>query len=333
MKETASDRLEHYRNATEKDSTIKGNIVGVGAYSLFNTGWIGYNFLYEDPRILIDFKTEIGIFQLELIVDELEYDPILSWFNDNNMDIRNLIGKSIYIAPNEQFNKASISADSHIAFNKNNAHIIRSGEKNRRNLKDYSVETDMSLSGVQKMPLNRINNILRTDLNSRLNGENGWMKTEIKFEEYSDELKFTTNISNGESITWSFDNSVNDYENIQNFLDQLNLQHVLTEGTGSIWIKPVRKLHFTNRPDDTDLISDNETWTASSQPMNPEKEKPSIVERIKSLFTPTDTINTSSSRNKSRKAKVADTYSDYNSSCDQKETTSQFSEEFEEQTC
>lgn len=91
MKETASDRLEHYRNATEKDSTIKGDIVGVGAYCSFNTGWIGYDFLYEDPRILIDFKTEIGIFQLELIVDELEYDPILSWSNENNMDIRNLI--------------------------------------------------------------------------------------------------------------------------------------------------------------------------------------------------------------------------------------------------
>lgn len=315
MSKSVSDRLTHYQNATEDDSVVKGEVVGVGAFGSFSTGWIGYDFMYEQPRILIDLNTEIGDFQLELDVDELD-NEILSLINDGKTDLKNLIGRTMYIAPNEQFSRACISPDSKPVFENNSSYIIRSGDDNRQNVKQFDIDTDMSLSGVQKMPLDRINYILRTEIRRRFNGEYGWIKTEVEMNEKSDRVDFKADIGNPvQSIRWSFDSGVDSYENIQSFLNELNLGHILAEGCGEVWIKPIRDLHFTNRPEDTDLISDNQVWVASDEPLKPEKDKPSLVDRIKRFFSTKDTVDVSVGRNRSKKARIAEQYSEYQYSC------------------
>jgi hypothetical protein len=316
MSNSVSDRLAHYQNATKEDSVIKGKIVEVSAFGSFSTGWINYDFMYEIPHILIDLRTEIGIFQLELTVDKLDYNPILSWVGGNKTDLRNLVGNSMYVAPNEKFDRACISADPQVVFNKEKSHIIRSGD-NIQNVNEFKMDTDMSMSGIQKMPLDRINYILQTEIYRHFDNENGWIKTDVEMQENSEEVIFTARIKNSvDTINWSFKNGVNDYENIRSFLDKLNLGHILTESCGELWVKPIRDLHFTNRPKDTDLISDNQTWVASARPMKPEKDKPSILKKIKDLFSTECGVKVSVGHNNTtKKSEVADTYSKYEEPC------------------
>jgi hypothetical protein len=315
MSNSVSDRLAHYQNATKEDSVIKGKIVEVSAFGSFSTGWINYDFMYEIPHILIDLRTEIGIFQLELTVDKLDYNPILSWVGGNKTDLRNLVGNSMYVAPNEKFDRACISADPQVVFNKEKSHIIRSGD-NIQNVNEFKMDTDMSMSGIQKMPLDRINYILQTEIYRHFDNENGWIKTDVEMQENSEEVIFTARIKNSvDTINWSFKNGVNDYENIRSFLDKLNLGHILTESCGELWVKPIRDLHFTNRPKDTDLISDNQTWVASARPMKPEKDKPSILKKIKDLFSRGDKVEVSVGSNKTKKSEIAETYSKYEEPC------------------
>lgn len=259
MSESVSDRLAHYQNATKEDSVIKGEIIEVSAFGSFSTGWIEYDFMYEIPHILIDLSTEVGIFQLELIVNELDYNPILSWIGENKTDLRNLVGRSMYVAPNEKFDRACISVDPQVVFEEEKSHIIRCGPS-KQNVKDFKIDTDMSMSGVQKMPIDRMNYILQTEIIRHFNSEHGWIKTDIEMQENSEEVIFTARIENSvDTIDWSFKNGVNDYENIRSFLDKLNIGNILTESCSELWVKPIRDLHFTNRPEDTDLISDNQT--------------------------------------------------------------------------
>lgn len=316
MSDTVSDRLTHYQNATENDSVIKAETIGVGAVGSFSTGWIDYNFMYEKPRILLDLDTEIGGFQLEIGVDELDENPILSLFDENNRDIRNLVGEQLYIAPNEQFNRACFSDSNKVSFSQDNSHIIRSGDDNRQNVRELNMDTDMKMSGVQKMPLGRMNHILRMEIQRRFNGEYGWIKTEVEMLEDENEVQFVSDIQDGvNTVTWSFSNTVNSYENIKGFLDDLNLGFILTEGSGEVWVKPVRSIHFSNRPDETDLVSDSQTWIISSQPMKPEKDTPSILDRIKGFFSTSDDVSVSVGRGRSTKSKIADSYTMYEESC------------------
>lgn len=316
MSGTVSDRLTHYQNATENNTVVKAEVTGVGAVGSFSTGWIDYNFMYEQPRILLDLDTEIGGFQLEIGVDELNNNPILSLFEENKRDIRNLVGEQLYIAPNEQFSRACFSDSDEVSFCRDDSHIIRSGDDNRQNVRELKMDTEMKMSGLQKMPLSRMNHILRTEVQRRFNGEYGWMKTEVEMVEDENEVRFVSDIQDGvNTVSWSFSNTVNSYEDIKGFLDDLNLGFILTEGSGEVWVKPVRSIHFSNRPDDTDLVSDSQTWIISSQPMKPEKDSPSLLQRIKGFFSTSDDVSVSVSRGRSTKSKIADSYTMYEESC------------------
>lgn len=316
MSDTVKGKLTHYQNATNGDSVIEAEIIGVGAVGLFANGWIGYGFLYESPRVILDLDTEIGEFQLDLAVSELDYEPILSLSDDGEVKLQRLLDKRFYIASNENFDRACISNDSNVSFNRDRSHIIRCGDDRIQNVPELKMDTEIKMSGTQKMPLTRMNHILQTEIQRRFDGECGWMRTEIEMVETNDEVIFTSDIDDGVSTaSWSFNSNVNGYESIEGFMKELNLECVLTERSGKLWVKPVRDIHFDNRPTNTDLISDNQTWIASSQPMKPEEDTPSIIERIKGFFSTTEDIEISANHARSKKSQIATTYSEHEQPC------------------
>jgi hypothetical protein len=147
----------------------------------------------------------------------------------------------------------------------------------------------------------RANRILRNTLKREIAGNAGWMEVALRTEESEDEVVFTPENTDVNS-QWSFDKSIQGMDRAIEFAESVGIKDILGGVESSkAWVKPVWDIHYSNRPESLETLSDDQYWMISPQPREP-KESNGILEKIKKWFEPSDSVGVSVSKSTPTKA-------------------------------
>lgn len=81
-----------------------------------------------------------------------------------------------------------------------------------------------------------------------------------------------------------FNDDLDGINKSKSFLDNLGIDYTPDEFTDEkVWIKPIRDLHHSNRPEDESLIDETEFLVISGEPKSSKVEK-SMIDRFLSIF-------------------------------------------------
>jgi hypothetical protein len=297
----------------EESGVIEGTITRIDAFGLFSTGWIGYGFLYETPTLFITCETDFGTVQIESSFENYTSSGLSKLLEPADpvdicsVNLENLVGLQVYIAPDEQKQYATIGWDNTIQYTESHSVRLRS-DTDRKDLDAVEVQSRLE-TGYEPKPVDWMNKLLTIDYNRYTSGQNGWL--EVPFEYYGetdDAHFFTAQLPRDEQIYWKFNANINGIEKIEEFLSNLGIDYTPEEfDSETIWIKPIRDLHHSNRPKTLNRVDTEEFWVASASPQQP-KENKSVFKKIKDLLTPSQNIDVSvSTKSRDRRAKSSAT--------------------------
>jgi hypothetical protein len=306
-----SDTLKRNR-LIEDGEPVEGEITDITGAALFNSGWIGMDFLYEIPTIFITCETDFGEVQLEQSFRNLKesgLEQLLNAYNplESPFSLESLIGEKVYLALGPERNFVSIGPDYRVHYTKDSNLVFRSGD----NVKDFSSifnDNGRFATGYEERSLRHLTEVLEMDYMRAKNNNYGWVPATFEYAGISDdEHTFTASISDGLSACWKFEDTFDDLSEIEDFLTTLGINYTPQEfdSTEQIWVKPLNDAHYSNRPATSQtVISENEYWLASSAPLKEKKAK-SFLERVKKKFSfpKNKTLDVSSSSRTNRRAK------------------------------
>lgn len=302
----------HKMRLTEDGSAITGTITRIDAFGSFSSGWIGQDFLYELPEVFITCETDFGTIQLESHIKNISESGIqrlLQKTNEIDLDainLGNLIGETIYIAPDNEKFQATIGTDSTVTYDETEDVIFRT-DKNIRDLDAIEVDGRFE-TGLEPKPLEWMNELLTIEQYRTINGTNGWIEAPFEYYGEVDEKHFfVASLPTNKTIYWAFDTHMSGVESVNNLLSELRINYTTAEfDDETVWVKPLRTLHHTNRPTESmNRVDTTEFWVADAKPRHPEQNK-SILERIKSVFSVSSSVGievSTSTHTRDRRAK------------------------------
>lgn len=287
------DEAIHKMRLSEDRGAFRGEITRVDSFSLFTSGWIGHEFLYETPELFITCETEFGgKMQIENPVNDFSESVLSRFLRDaevfdieEGVEVESLVGETIFIAPDEDNNNATIGWDSDVKYDDEISAILRSD-----NLK----ETDnVAVNGHGMEPKSNewMNDVLTNSYYRHRFGTHGWIEVDFGYVGKSNnKYFFVAELPTGKEIYWSFDTDMQGVGDVRSFLSELGIDFTPNEfGSEYVWVKPVREIHHTNRPseDSNYMINTEESFVASKEPLTPyeDEEKETIIGKIKNFIS------------------------------------------------
>lgn len=281
----------HKMRLAESGSAISGQVTRIDAFGSFHSGWIGQDFLYELPELFITCDTDFGTIQLESNIKSLPESGLQRFLQNSesitlkNINLENLIGETIYIAPDDDKFQATIGVDSTVTYDDTEDVIFRT-DKNIKNLDSIEIDGRFE-TGLEPKPIDWMNTILTTEHYRIINGTHGWI--EVPFEYYGetkDNHFFVAHLPTDETIYWAFETHMSGVESVNTFLSEIGIDYTTAEfEEETVWIKPLRTLHHTNRPTESmHRVDTTEFWVADAKPRKPEQ-NPTLFEKIKGMFS------------------------------------------------
>jgi len=275
-------------HSTQEETSIYGTIKDVDVFATFHTGFIDLDFYYEQVELQLEIETEFETVYLEAPVDNFFESPfsevLMDVFviNDENaLDLNALKGKSVHLAFDEEYNRASIGITNDVEYDPE-SHLIK---------RQLSSDT----TTVEKRSIEYGNKKLKDDLHILSNGVDGWVQAEFSFVgEIENKYLFKAVLDSGREIYWDFESEIDSTGKIKDFLRTLGITYTTEElDTEYIWVKPIETVDHTNRRD-TKLMLDSEMkWTARKEPQSAGY---SIIEKIKRFLTPSESISVTSGK-------------------------------------
>lgn len=307
---TLGDSMQELRLA-EEGEPIRATIKQIDGAAMFNTGWIGQGMLYETPTLYITFETSFGDIQVESHITNIEESglkPLLlnaPFDPTEQVELQQLIGETVSIAPrgDKQFATIGWGDDTH--YSESNKIVLRTD--NLREVEDLGEQSKFPTS-IESRSIDEMNSLLTTEMVRDATGIHGWIEANFEYDGISNGHHFFTATVCEETIYWAFDDSLTGVENIETFLSEIGIDYTPEEFSNeTIWIKPLRDIHFTNRPEDDTQIDTREFWVAADAPKLPEK-NPSLLEKLKDFFSVSSGgVDVSVGGNRDRKAKSSHT--------------------------
>lgn len=303
----------HKLHLAKEGGAISGEVIRLDAFGSFHTGWIGQPFIYENPELYITCETDFGEIQLQVQISSysesgleqfLQNAPMISFNPPETIDLTNLIGETIYIAPDEDKLNTTIGWTSDVSHTGIGNIVFRS-DSNLKNL-DAIDGMGRTETGTEPRSIEWMNHLITVEHICHTQGKNGWLQVPFTYVGETDTHHFfTATLPTGKKLHWAFETNLSGVESIDAFLSQIDIEYTPEEfDNETIWVKPMRTLEPHNKDDKTTCLDTTEFWMASGSPKPPEKTK-TIVEKLKSLIpTPRKQIGVSvETSSRSRRAK------------------------------
>lgn len=290
--------LAEYKQIRDGKQAFEGQITGVGSVSLFSTGWIEPSIQYEQPEIILEISSQVGDFQLEVPVRQITSSPFFDYIitefdSPEKIKMSDFLGKKIHIDFGDEMHFATAGLST-VEYGSQKLPVRQGGDS--YNMSSDTMDSRMTRTNSRS----RANRILRNTLKRGIAGNAGWMKVTLRTKESDDEVVFVPGNTDVNS-QWSFDKSVHGMDKAVEFAESVGIKDILEDVESEVWIKPVWDIHYSNRPDSLETLSDDQYWMISSQPREPKQSK-SILEKIKSWLEPSDSVSVSVGKSTPRKA-------------------------------
>lgn len=310
---TLGDSMHKLRLA-EDGTAIEATITRIDGAAMFSTGWIDTGYLYETPTLYITCDTSLGKLRLHADIKNIDESGLKPFLENapfdptKQVDLASLIGETLYVAPDENKATATIGWErEETNYNESNTVILET--ENLRYLDEVSIDSKFPTS-MEPRTLEEMNSLLTIEMIRAVSGTHGWIEVPFEYAGKSNSTHFFTAEVYDETVYWAFDDTVRGIENIGTFLSELGINYTPEEFLNeTVWMKPLRDIHFTNRPEDNHRIDTDEFWVIADAPQNPVKEE-TFLEKLKDFFSiPSGTsgVEVSVGGNRSRKAKSSKT--------------------------
>lgn len=299
MSETQLGNTLHHLRTGE---AIEATITEVSPIADFSHGFADANFMYEKPVLYLHLETEHGEIQLEIPFKNMESpmlrDFITMPFDDiEDIDISEFVGKDIYLhLVDEDWLSFGWTKNPQVY---DDTVLYRDSNFRKTDFPKDSVD-QMSLESRSHQYMSQL---IQRDVLRQARGTNGWMKVPFVYDVYDGTNVFVAQFYN-KNVYFPFDNRITTAPDVEEFLSHLEIEYTPSEfDNESVWIKPIRDLHHTNRPDNDDFLCAEEMWTIASEPHD-ESQHTSWWERIKEFvsFSNNDDITVKMTNEVTRKA-------------------------------
>lgn len=293
------ETIHHLRT----DESIAATISDVSPVADFSHGFVDSTFMYEKPVLYLQVETEYGDIQIEIPFRNMETPMLRDFFtmpidSIDEFDITNFIGEKVYLHIIDDdwltlsWTRNPQMYDESVLYRDDN---FRKTDFDGDEVDQFSLESRSN---------EYISQLIQRDLLRQEMGTNGWLEVPLIYDMYEGENVFIAQFHN-KNVYFPFDNTISTVSNIEDFLSHLGIEYTPSEfDNETVWIKPIRDLHHTNRPDTDDLLCAEEMWTVAPEPYD-ESDESTWWERVKEFLSVSnnDGITVEMTNDPTRKAK------------------------------
>lgn len=280
MSETQlGDTLHHLRTG----ESIEATITDVSPIANFSHGFSDSPFMYEKPVLYLHLETEYGEIQLEIPFRNMESPMIRDFmtmpFDDiEHIDISTFVGNDVYLhLVDEDWVSFGWTKNPQIY---DDTVLYRDSNFRKTNFPEDAVD-QISLESRTHQYMSQL---IQRDVLRQARGTNGWMEVPFVYDVYDGINVFVAQFYN-KNVYFPFDNRITTAPDVEKFLSHLGIEYTPSEfDNETVWIKPIRDLHYTNRPDNDDLLCAEEMWTIAPEPYD-DSQHTTLGEQIKEFFS------------------------------------------------
>lgn len=298
---------------------IQAKIKDIKAYAQYSKGWIGVNYLYESPLLLITLQTKLGDICARVIFDDFTSNSIDSIINDSiienngSIDINNLVDKEVYIHTEGSLSKGYITSEIYDNVDYSTGDYVYLFD----NSNQTAVEEVTEYSQTEPRSIEWFNNQLKYSYEEK-SSEHGWVERQIETVKKEDgEIIIVVPIMDEWNTYWKFEENYEGMEEFHDFIDELGLPKNTSEIEGSfVYIHLIRNLDYRIRDEVMSKSDYVERFVISGSPIKPNKK--TLLDKIKNvlLLENNDSVSVEFKNRRSRKAKSSKFYENIYDECE-----------------